>query len=66
MVSRGQSPRKKKKLCSNNELCISSGIFNFPWRRDFKIGGKIIRTVKYPDDFAVLSREEIVLGGVIG
>jgi hypothetical protein len=66
MVSRGQSPRKKKKLCSSNELCTSSGIFTSPWRRDFKIRGKIIRTVKYPDDFAILLREETVLGGVIG
>jgi hypothetical protein len=57
---------KRRNFCSSNELCSSSGIFTFPWRRDFKIRGKIIRTLKYPDDFVILSKEETVLGGMIG
>jgi len=57
---------RRRNFCTSNELCASHGIFTFPWQRDFKIRGKIIRTVKYPDDFVILSKEETVLGGVIG
>ena len=57
---------RRRNFCSSNELCASSGISTFPWRRDFKIRGKIIRTLTYPDDFVILSKEETVLGGVIG
>jgi hypothetical protein len=31
----------------------------------FKIGGKIIRTVKYADDLVLLAKEETVLQGMI-
>jgi hypothetical protein len=57
---------RRRNFCSSNELCASSDIFTFPWRRDFKIRKKIIRTLKCPDDFVILSKEETVLGGVIG
>jgi hypothetical protein len=30
----------------------------------FKIGGKVIRTAKYADDFVLLAEEESVLQGV--
>jgi hypothetical protein len=32
---------------------------------DFKIGGQVIRTVKYADDLVLLAREEKVLQGMI-
>jgi hypothetical protein len=32
---------------------------------DFKIGGQIIHTVKYADDFVLLAREEKVLQDII-
>jgi hypothetical protein len=32
---------------------------------DFKIGGQIIRTVKYADDLVLLAKEEKVLQGMI-
>jgi hypothetical protein len=32
---------------------------------DFKIGGKVIRTVKYADDLVLLAKEETVLQGMI-
>jgi hypothetical protein len=32
---------------------------------DFKIGGQIIWTVKYADDFVLLAKEEMVLQGMI-
>jgi hypothetical protein len=32
---------------------------------DFKIGGQVIRTVKYADDLVLLAREEKVLQGVV-
>jgi hypothetical protein len=32
---------------------------------DFKIGGQIIRTVKYADDLVLLAKEEMVLQGMI-
>jgi hypothetical protein len=32
---------------------------------DFKIGGQVLRTVKYADDLVLLAREEKVLQGVI-
>jgi hypothetical protein len=32
---------------------------------DFKIGGQIIRTVKYADDLVLLAREETVLQGIV-
>jgi hypothetical protein len=32
---------------------------------DFKIGGQVIRTVKYADDLELLAREEKVLQGMI-
>jgi hypothetical protein len=32
---------------------------------DFKIGGQVIRTVKYADDLVLLAREETVLQGMI-
>ena len=32
---------------------------------DFKIGGKIIHTVKYADDFVLLAKEEKVLQDMI-
>jgi hypothetical protein len=31
---------------------------------DFKIGGQVIRTVKYADDLALLAQEEPVLQGM--
>jgi hypothetical protein len=31
---------------------------------DFKIGGKILRTVKYADDFVILAEEQTVLQGM--
>jgi hypothetical protein len=33
---------------------------------EFKIGGKVIRTVKYADDLVLLAREETVLQGMFG
>jgi hypothetical protein len=33
---------------------------------DFKIGGKIINTVKYADDLELLVKEEMVLQDMIG
>ena len=33
--------------------------------RDFKIGGKIIQTVKYADDLVLMAKEETVLQGMI-
>jgi hypothetical protein len=30
---------------------------------DFKIGGQVIRTVKYADDLVLLAKEETVLQG---
>jgi hypothetical protein len=32
---------------------------------DFKIGGQVIRTVKYADDLVILAKEETVLQGMI-
>ena len=32
---------------------------------DFKIGGQIIQTVKYADDFVLMAKEETVLQGMI-
>jgi hypothetical protein len=32
---------------------------------DYKIGGKVIRTVKYADDVVLLAREEKVLQGMV-
>jgi predicted nucleotidyltransferase len=32
---------------------------------DIKIGGKVIRTVKYADELVLLAREEMVLQGMI-
>jgi hypothetical protein len=32
---------------------------------DFKIGGKIIQTVKYADNFVLMAKEEMVLQGMI-
>jgi hypothetical protein len=32
---------------------------------DFKLGGKIIQTVKYADDRVLMAKEEIVLQGMI-
>jgi hypothetical protein len=32
---------------------------------DFKIGGQVIRTVKYADDLVLLAKEETVLQGMI-
>jgi hypothetical protein len=32
---------------------------------DFKIGGQVIRTVKYADDLVLLAREETVLQGMV-
>ena len=32
---------------------------------DFKIGGQVIRTVKYADDLVLLAKEEAVLQGMI-
>jgi hypothetical protein len=32
---------------------------------DFKIGGQVIRTVKYADDLVLLAREEKVLQGMV-
>jgi hypothetical protein len=32
---------------------------------DFKIGGQVIRTVKYADDIVLLAKEETVLQGMI-
>ena len=32
---------------------------------DFKIGGQVIRTVKYTDDLALLAKKETALGGII-
>jgi hypothetical protein len=32
---------------------------------DFKIGGQVIRTVKYTDDLVLLAKEEKVLQGMI-
>jgi hypothetical protein len=32
---------------------------------DFKVGGQIVRTVKYSDDLVLLAKEEIVLQGMI-
>jgi hypothetical protein len=32
---------------------------------DFKIGGQVIRTVKYADDLVLLAREENVLQGMV-
>ena len=32
---------------------------------DFKIGGQVIRTLKYADDLVLLAKEETVLQGVI-
>ena len=32
---------------------------------DFNIGGKIIQTLKYADDVALMSKEETVLQGMI-
>jgi hypothetical protein len=32
---------------------------------DFKIGGQIINTAKYSDDFALLAKEELVLEDMI-
>jgi hypothetical protein len=32
---------------------------------DFKIGGQVIRTVKYADDLVLLAKEEMVLQGVV-
>jgi hypothetical protein len=33
--------------------------------RDFKVGGQVIRTVKYADDLVPLAKEEMVLQGMI-
>ena len=33
--------------------------------RDFKIGGQVIRTVKYADELVLLAREEMLLQGMI-
>jgi len=33
--------------------------------RDFKIGGQVIRTVKYADELVLLTREEMLLQGMI-
>jgi hypothetical protein len=32
---------------------------------DFKIGGEVMRTVKYADEFELLAKEETVLQGMI-
>jgi hypothetical protein len=32
---------------------------------DFKVGGQIIQTVKYADDFVLMGKEETVLQGMI-
>jgi hypothetical protein len=32
---------------------------------DFKIGGQVIRNVKYADDLVLLAKEEMVLQGMI-
>ena len=32
---------------------------------DFKIGGQVIRTVKYADNFVLLAKKETVLQGII-
>jgi hypothetical protein len=32
---------------------------------DFRIGGQVIRTVKYADDLVVLAKEQTVLQGMV-
>jgi hypothetical protein len=51
--------------------CLSPILFNLyiecltkealDWLGDFKLGGKIIQTVKYADDFVLMAKEETVL-----
>ena len=45
-----------------SEYLTKEGLENFG---DFKIGGQILRTVKYTDDFVILAEERTVLQGVI-
>jgi hypothetical protein len=55
--------------------CLSPILFNlygeylikeaFEGFGDFKIGGQVIRTVKYVDDLVLLAREEKVLQGMV-
>jgi hypothetical protein len=62
----GQGPGRRKNCCSRSDPSASSGISTLPWRRDFKIRGKFIRAVKYPDELMLLAKEETVLQGMIG
>ena len=55
--------------------CLSPILFNFyseyltkeamDGLGDFNIGGQIIQTVKYADDLALMTKEEMVLQGMI-
>ena len=45
-----------------SEYCTKEAFDGF---RDFKIGGEVIRTVKYADDRVLLAREEMLLQGMI-
>ena len=47
-------------LCSE---CLTEGALH--GLGDFKVGGKIIQTVKYADDLVLMAKEETVLQGII-
>jgi hypothetical protein len=48
--------------------CLSPIVFNFTGSfegfGDLKIGGQVIRTVKYADELVLLAKEEMVLQGL--
>jgi hypothetical protein len=58
--------------CVSNSLSILPGFLHLYNGKealegfgDFKIGGQVIRTVKYADDLVLLAREEKVLQGMV-
>jgi hypothetical protein len=74
-LDQGKTRRVKSRRGVGQRCCLSPIPFNSTVNTlpkealegfvDFKVGGKVIRAVKYADDLVLLAKEEAVLQGMI-